>query len=88
MTVPTNVIQQDGIGTVTSDQYNTYLQSCAGLNGLSNFGTGGLQNFIGVSGMIVFVPGLSSLNDGNQGNFYWNASGNTNDGINNIQPTI
>ena len=86
MAVPTNTVQQDGIGTVTADQYNTFLQSVAGLNGISGFGTGGLQNFVGVSGMVVYVPGLASVGDGNQGDFYWNASGTANDGINNIQP--
>lgn len=87
MAVPTNTVQQDGIGTVTADQYNTFLQGSAGLNGLSNFGSGGLQNFVGAQGMVTFVPGLASINDGNQGTFYWNASGNANDGINNIQPS-
>lgn len=86
MAVPTNTVQQDGIGTVIADMYNTYVQSVAGLNGLSNFGTGGLQNFVGVSGMTVFVPGIISINDGDQGNFYWNATGNANDGVNNVQP--
>jgi hypothetical protein len=86
MAIPTNTVQQDGIGTVTADQYNTFIQGVAGLNGLSNFGTGGLQNFIGVSGMVVYVPGLSGIADGNQGDFYWNATGNANDGVNNVQP--
>lgn len=86
MGVPTNTVQQDGLAEVTGDQYNTYTQGCAGLAGLSGFGTGGLQNFIGVEGMVVYVPGLASIADGGQGDFYWNALGSANDGINNIQP--
>ncbi|MGB6501642.1 MAG: hypothetical protein WBG19_09670 [Thermoplasmata archaeon] len=78
MSIPANTVQQDGLGTVTADQYNTYIQ-------VSGFATG-LQNFVGVSGMVVYIPGLVTYGDGGQGEFYWNAAGAANDGTNNIQP--
>lgn len=76
--IPNNTVQQDGIGEVTADDYNTYLQGVSFANGLANF--------VGVDGMIVYIPGLATYGDNGQGEFYWNAGGTANDGTNNIQP--
>ncbi len=67
MTVPSLAVQIQGQGTVAADNYNTYEQSCNNV--------GDLRNFIGITGVQVFMRGYVSANDGGQGPFYWNAGG-------------
>lgn len=78
MAVPALQVYVQGQGTVSADNYNTFVSGC-------NYATD-LQSFIGISGIQVYMRGLTAIADGGQGNFYWNSTGTANDGINNIQP--
>lgn len=55
-----------GQGSVTGDQLNTFLQTADNL--------AQLRALVGTTGMQVYVRGAASINDGGQGNFYWNPS--------------
>jgi hypothetical protein len=81
MTVPTLTVQVNGQGTVTADNYNTFEQTCDSV--------AELRNFVGISGMQVFMRGYSAPNDGGQGAFYWNATGTGPDdgGVTTIVPS-
>ena len=73
MSVPSNVVFQNGINQVNADQLNTFVQ------GATTYST--LKGFIGVTGMTAYMQGTSAPADGGQGNFYWNATGtNPDDG--------
>ena len=65
MSVPALAVQQPGIGVVSADNYNTYVQGGALL--------ANLQNFPAVSSMTVYLLGYTAPGDGGQGFFYWNA---------------
>ncbi len=69
------------INPISPDNLNTYAQTC---NSAAE-----LRNFIGVTGVQVYMRGYISPGDGGQGNFYWNASGVAPDdgGITTIVPT-
>lgn len=65
---------------VTSDQFNTYVQSC---NTFSD-----LRAFVGTTGQEVIARGRSAVNDGYGGLFYWDGSSTgTDDNLNIITPT-
>lgn len=78
MSAPLNQTYGNGVGQVSSDAMNTWLQNANYISGL--------QNFVGLPGMVSNIIGFTVPNDGGQGLFYWNAAGNANDGINNVQP--
>ena len=57
---------QNGVGNVSGDQLNTFMQDCLTIPTL--------RSFVGTTGIFVFVGGTASVGDGGQGSFYWNAS--------------
>ena len=67
MAAPSLSVQVNGGNPITGDQLNTYEQTCDTV--------AQLRGFIGVSGVQTYVRGTSSINDGGQGAFYWNATG-------------
>ena len=68
-----------GQGVTSANQLNTYAQTCDGL--------ADMQNFVGVTGVQVYMRGYTALNDGGQGNFYWDSTATgPGDDINIIQP--
>lgn len=81
MTVPSLIVNQNGVSQVSADNFNTYIQGGAFV--------ATLRAFVGISGMEVGIIGFTSANDGGQGFFYWNASGTGPDdnGVSNIVPT-
>lgn len=79
MGVPTNVLQIQGQTVVTADILNSYVQTVSSVTAL--------RSFIGVVGMEVRLQGLSTPDDGGQGNFLWFATvTQTDDGVNYIIP--
>ena len=65
MSVPSNWVQQPGVGAVSADQMNSWLQG--GLNYAA------LRLFSAVSNMQVAVLGAVTPGDGGQGMFWWNS---------------
>lgn len=57
---------QNGVGNVSGNQLNTFVQDCATISVL--------RSFVGITGIQVYVQGFTSPGDGGQGNFWWNAS--------------
>ena len=79
MGVPALAVQQPGVGAVSADNCNTFVQGGALL--------ANLQNFSGLSNMTVYMIGYSAPNDGGQGAFYWSSTFvGAADGANVIQP--
>lgn len=80
MSIPSLSIQSQGLNQVSADNYNTYLQGC---NVVTD-----LRNFVGVTGIKVFMAGYTAIGDGGEGIFYWNASGSAPDdsGVTTIVP--
>lgn len=83
MSAPQLTVALNGISSVSSDTFNTYNQTC---NNVAD-----LRAFIGVTGMQVFMRGYVTVNDGGQGNFYWNASATSvtnpdDNGVTNVVP--
>jgi hypothetical protein len=78
MTAPALNQAIQGQGGISADNLNTYVQSCDVASQL--------QSFVGTQGMQVYLRGINSVNDGGQGDFYWNATGTANDGYNNFAP--
>lgn len=70
----------DTANPVSGDNFNTMVQT--GLTAAQ------LRNFTGLTGSVVYLSGLSSMGDGGQGNFVYNAalSHPTDDGANIIVP--
>lgn len=66
MTAPSLTTYYQGLGEVNADGLNTFMQDCLTIPQL--------RAFIGLVGMFVFVGGTTSVGDGGQGIFYWNAS--------------
>lgn len=64
MGIPALAVQQPGLGAVTADNLNTYVQGGCLL--------GYLQNFIGQQNMTVYMLGYVTPGDGGQGVWYWN----------------
>ena len=80
MSAPSLTQYVQGTTIVSGDGLNTMLQTC------DNFSE--MRSFIGTTGMQLYARGQSSVGDGYQGMFYWNASGSgTDDNINNIVPS-
>jgi hypothetical protein len=79
MTLPALTVYADGGSAVSADNLNTFVQSADVANDL--------RNISGVSGMSVQLRGLTSINDGSGGAFYWDASNlGPDDGTNIIMP--
>lgn len=79
MTLPSNEVTVQGLGAETADTLNTKIQWTSNLTSL--------RAFVGASGMMVYLQGLSTPNDGGQGIFYWNATApGPDDGVNVIVP--
>lgn len=67
MTAPALSQFQNGISQVSGDNLETFNQTC---NVVAD-----LRGFIGTAGMQVYLRGYTAVNDGGQGQFYWNVSG-------------
>lgn len=80
MSAPALTVSRQGQGVTTADQLNTYEQTC---NLASD-----LRNFIGISGIQVYMRGQTAIDDGYQGIFYWNTGSATSDdnGVTTIVP--
>lgn len=77
--VPSNSVQQQGGGSVSADQINTWIQGCLTL--------ADARNFIGVSNMLMYLEGFVAQGDGGQGVFYWSSTATGDDGgVTMIQP--
>lgn len=63
MSAPELTVFQQGQGVVSADQLNTFVQGCDTLSEL--------QQFIGSTGLQVYLRGYSAPGDGGQGTFYW-----------------
>ena len=69
----------DGLGSVSADALNSFVQN----GGL----IASLRSFSANSGMVVYVIGGASADDGKQGSFYYNSTSTaTDDGVNVIVP--
>lgn len=75
---PALAVQQPGLGSVTADNFNTYVQGGALL--------ANLQNFIGLPGMTVYMIGYNGIGDGGQGTWTWNSGLTSGDGVSTILP--
>lgn len=79
MTAPKLAVQIQGMASVSADNLNTYVQWCP------NVAT--LRAFIGLPTMQVSLQGLTTPDDGGQGDFYWLATvSQIDDGKNYIIP--
>jgi len=79
MTVPSLGAPVQGQGIIPADHLNTYVQTAQN--------TAQLRTLTGLTGMDVFLQGISQPNDGGGGDFYWNADGTEpDDNYNYIQP--
>lgn len=67
MSAPQLNIAVQGGNPISADNLNTYLQGCDMVTQL--------RALIGVPGVQVYLRGFSSIADGGQGFFYWNAGG-------------
>lgn len=78
--LPAPTVQQQGGGSVSGDQLNTYLQ--AALN------VAQLRSLAGLDNMTVWMLGTTTPNDGGQGPFYWDSAATAPDdgGITTIRP--
>lgn len=81
MSVPSLAVQSNGVGVVTGDNFDTYVQGGALL--------ASLRAFTGLSNMTVWMLGFLSPGDGGQGMFYWNATSTATDdgGVTTIAPS-
>lgn len=66
MGVPTNAVMPQGLGSVSADLLNTYVQTVANL--------AALRAFIGTGQMAIQLQGYASQDDGGQGIFVWTAT--------------
>lgn len=81
MTAPALNAYANGKGQVSSDNLNTFMQTC---NIASD-----LRGFAGTLGIEVYMRGFTAIGDGGQGLFYWNTGNTTPDdgGITTIVPS-
>lgn len=78
MTIPTNVVASNGVGVISDDQANTYVQT--------DQTASQLRGFIGNTGMSIMLQGLTAPGDGGAGLFYWAIGNFTDDGLSTIVP--
>lgn len=81
MTAPALASYVNGIGQVSADNYNTFMQTCDT--------AAQLRGFAGIPGIEVYMRGFLTIGDGGQGIFYWNANGTAADdgGVTTIVPS-
>ena len=80
MAAPQLTKQAQGLGSVSGDQLNTFVQ-------WTNAATD-LRGFSGLSGMVVNVSGYTAVGDSGAGPFYWSAASTASDnGTSVIAPT-
>lgn len=81
MVAPSLAVQVSGQGVVSSDNLNTYMQTC---NVASD-----LRGFAGTLGIEVYMRGFAAIGDGGQGVFYWNTGSTASDdnGVTTIVPS-
>ena len=79
MTVPSNAVQSDGIGVISGDQANTYVQT--------DQTVAQLRGFVGLTGMAVMLQGITAPGDGGAGFFYWSSGSYTDNGQTVIVPS-
>lgn len=80
MGVPTLAVQAQGIGVVSDDNLNTYVQGGSVVSDL--------RAFVGLSNMTVWLVGTDTPSDGGQGMFYWASAATSadDDGATTIAP--
>lgn len=80
MTAPALQVYATGQGSVSGDNLNTFVQSCDSV--------AQLRDFVGTTGIQVWVRGTTTPNDGGQGMFYWDDAGTAPDdnGVTTIVP--
>ena len=66
LTAPSPTVYYAGVGVVTADQYNTFVQVC--------YNYPQMRTFAALDNMVVLALGTAIPNDGGQGHFYYNAS--------------
>ena len=66
MSVPSPSVQVQGIGAVSADQLNSYVQVCTTYQQM--------RGIVGVGNMVIMALGTFAPNDGGQGSFYWNST--------------
>jgi hypothetical protein len=78
---PQLTVYRDGVGNVDDGQLNTLFQTCDDVEDL--------RGFVGTTPMQVYMRGQTSVADGLQGIFYWNATSTAadDDGVTTIKPT-
>ena len=79
MSVPTNAIVSNGIGSLQDDQINTFVQT--------DQTVAQLRTFVGKTGMGVFLQGATVPGDGSAGLYCWFNGSYTDDGVNTIVPS-
>lgn len=65
MGIPSNAVQANGVGVVTDDELNTFVQV--------DQTAAQLRGFVGLTGMAVIMMGATAPNDGQGGIYYWQA---------------
>lgn len=76
--IPALTVQQPGVGVVTADNLNSFVQGGALL--------ANLQSFSGAPGMCVYMIGYTALGDGGQGMWTWNPTLNSGNNTTTILP--
>jgi hypothetical protein len=71
MSVPSNAVQIQGLGSINADQANTYIQT------VLNYAA--LRNFTGQGNMLAALLGQTTYNDGGQGMYYYTPTGSFTD---------
>jgi len=71
MSVPSLNVASNGVGVISDDQLNTFIQGGALV--------ANLRAFTGVSNQMVVLLGGAAPSDGLQGSFYWNATSTATD---------
>ena len=77
--IPSNVVSRNGVNVIGDDELNSYVQGCTT--------AAQLRTFSGLSNMEVLLLGISAVNDGGGGLFYWqNGTGFADDNYDVIVP--
>lgn len=80
MSAPELTVKLQGQGVVSADEFNSYEMTCDTAVQL--------RQFVGVTGIQVYIRGLAAPGDGGCGPFYWDGSSSgPDDGVNIIVPT-
>jgi hypothetical protein len=80
MTIPLPAVSQRGVGAVSADLLNSFVQNVSSL--------AQLRGLVGLTGMVIYLQGTVSPSDGGQGFYVYNASSTaTDNGTTVIKPT-